>query len=102
MNDMMQKVSMGPGFEAFLNPVILDLGDELDSYTEGCLSVPDLPLDVLRPTWVEFEYDDADGVHVNSRTLENPGGIFSIPARVWQHEYDHLNGILITERATAL
>jgi peptide deformylase len=93
---------VGEGFEAFLNPVILDFGEEYDRLSEGCLSVPDLPRTVYRPSWVDIEYDDVNGTHVDSRHLENPGGPFVIPARVWQHEYDHLNGILITDRASEL
>lgn len=93
---------VGEGFEAFLNPVILGFSEERDRLSEGCLSVPDLPRTVYRPSWIDIEYDDADGAHVDSRHLENGGGPFDIPARIWQHEYDHLNGILITDRASEL
>lgn len=90
---------VGDGFEAFLNPVLLSYSDELGSMSEGCLSVPDLPLNVFRPEWVEVEYDQDDGTHMDLRRLEN-SGIFAIPSTLWQHEFDHLNGILITDRAS--
>lgn len=90
---------VGDGFEAFLNPVLLSYSDELGSMSEGCLSVPDLPLNVFRPEWVEVEYDQDDGTHMDLRRLEN-SGMFTIHATLWQHEFDHLNGILITDRAS--
>lgn len=89
---------VGDGFEAFLNPVILDFSDELDRFTEGCFSIPDRMLSVYRPTWVEVEYDDADGAHVDSRVFDNAAQPFVAPARVWLHENDHLNGLLASDR----
>ena len=81
---------------AFPNPVLTAFADEVDSYVEGCLSVPSTPTQVLRPTWVELSYEAQDGVLVPFERIENGTGIH---ARVWLHEFDHLNGILLLARA---
>jgi peptide deformylase len=94
----------GPdGFEAFHNPVILAYAETTDDSVEGCLSIPGERVAVTRPTWVEYEYDEDDGSHVELRRLENPeANPWSYPARVFFHEFDHLNGILMTDRARTL
>ena len=73
-----------------INPKIVDSWDEI-TYEEGCLSVPDLRADISRPEVIKITFRDGS---FNERTLE-VGGFF---ARVIQHEYDHLNGILFPER----
>lgn len=60
-------------------------------YEEGCLSFPEIKGDVARPERIIVSYDDLDGVR---HTLECDG----LLARCVQHEVDHLNGILFTER----
>lgn len=60
--------------------------------TEGCLSIPGRRVDVSRPTDVKVSYTDLDG----ARKVRDLGGM---PARVLQHELDHLDGVLITDRA---
>ncbi|MCD6120132.1 peptide deformylase [bacterium] len=79
---------------SFINPVILDR-DGFDISEEGCLSFPELYGMVERATWIKLKYEDTD---FNEHIEEFKG--FS--ARVLQHEIDHLDGILINDRADEL
>lgn len=89
----------GPA-RAFVNPAPLAWSEVLSDMKEGCLSVPDQDLNVQRPTWIEYAYGHPDGTFVDLERLENTS-LFRIPARIWLHEFDHLNGILMTDRATS-
>ncbi|HEX8911363.1 MAG TPA: peptide deformylase [Humisphaera sp.] len=75
----------------YVNPVLSEAeGDEADE--EGCLSLPDIRVEVTRPTTrVLMRAQDLDG-----KPFEEVGEGFI--TRVWQHELDHLNGVLITDR----
>lgn len=80
---------------ACFNPEILEISSAREEDTEGCLSLgrgKDLYL-VSRPTSIRVRYRDSRGKEV-TRSL---GGL---AARVFQHEYDHLDGILICDRGT--
>jgi peptide deformylase len=74
----------------FINPKITSFSDELSPYEEGCLSIPGVFADVMRPDAVEVEAFDEQG---KAFRLEADG----ILARVIQHEYDHLIGRLFYE-----
>lgn len=76
----------------FANPEILETSGE-SHFEEGCLSVPSITEDVVRPEWIRLRYQDIDG---NEQSLESDG----LLARVLQHEIDHLNGILFVDRIT--
>ncbi len=81
---------IGSGAKVVINPVI----DETDgewTYEEGCLSVPGLYWPIVRPRRVHLEGLDLDGnpVSVDAEDLE---------ARVFQHEIDHLDGVLLVQR----
>ncbi|AXO81546.1 peptide deformylase [Olleya aquimaris] len=79
----------------FINPVILEeTGDEW-VFNEGCLSIPDVREDVFRKPNIKIEYYDED---FNKQTMELDG----LAARVFQHEYDHIEGILFTDHLSAL
>ena len=79
----------------FINPkVIKEEGNEW-VFSEGCLSIPDVREDVFRKASVTFEYDDEDFVR-HTETLTG------LAARVFQHEYDHLEGILFTDKLSSL
>jgi peptide deformylase len=78
---------------ALVNPVIVDRSSELDDDDEGCLSMQGVLVPVERPVRVRIEARDADG---NPVVLELEG----LPARVAQHELDHLDGVLILDRTT--
>jgi len=80
--------------QVFINPVIKDpLGAW--KYEEGCLSVPGIWEIVERPEAVNIEYTDIDGNRHNDR-------VDGLLARVVQHEYDHLDGILFVSRLPKL
>jgi peptide deformylase len=78
---------------ALVNPVIVELSDELDEDDEGCLSMQGVVVPVERAVSIRVDARDADG---NPVTLELEG----LPARVAQHELDHLDGVLILDRTT--
>ncbi|MCX8080638.1 MAG: peptide deformylase [Bacteroidia bacterium] len=75
----------------FINPVILEEKGESWKFNEGCLSIPKIREDVLRPSEVKIQYLDED-------FLPHTEVFKGIIARVIQHEYDHLEGILFTDR----
>ncbi|MBN1768015.1 MAG: peptide deformylase, partial [Prolixibacteraceae bacterium] len=65
--------------------------DKIDDYEEGCLSIPGIFENVKRPSTIEVRYRDIN-FDVKEETLEG------IEARIFQHEYDHLEGILFIDR----
>ena len=77
-----------------VNPVITPLGDETDSDAEGCLSLGSVRVPVERARQVKLEAQDVAGAPV---ALELEGH----PARVVQHEVDHLDGKLMLDRTDA-
>ena len=77
-----------------LNPEI-HLTEGEGMFEEGCLSVPEFTVEVVRPEQVQIEGVDLDG---NPIKIETDG----ILARVLQHEIDHLNGVTLLEHASAL
>ena len=79
----------------FINPIILEeTGDEW-AFNEGCLSIPDVREDVFRQPNIKIQYQDQD---FNTHTEELSG----LAARVFQHEYDHIEGVLFTDKLSAL
>ena len=79
----------------FINPVILDPADELSTYQEGCLSVPEIYADVDRPATCRVRYQDLDG-NTHEEALEG------LMATCLQHEMDHLEGILFIDHLSRL
>jgi len=75
---------------AFINPKILSRSDKKIIMEEGCLSIPDVREEVRRPDAVSIVYHDTD---LKEQTMDVDG----LMARVIQHEYDHLQGILFTD-----
>lgn len=75
---------------AMINPRIVALGSELAPYEEGCLSLPDVRVEIERPTTLTVEFIDREG---KSRTLAADG----LLATAIQHEVDHLDGRLIID-----
>ena len=73
------------------NPEIKDYSPEMNTMEEGCLSLPDVYAKVVRPAHVAISYFDEEG--------KEEGQLASgMTARVFQHELDHLDGILFTDR----
>ena len=79
----------------FINPKILDeTGDEW-AFNEGCLSIPDIREDVFRNDTVTIEY-------FNENFEKHTETLTGIAARVVQHEYDHIEGVLFTDKLSSL
>ena len=76
-----------------INPEITAASAGLDTYEEGCLSIPGVDLDVVRPTAIEVSCRDEMG---RPRKMKADG----LMARCIQHEMDHLNGVLFVDRVT--
>lgn len=74
-----------------INPEILEFGNEKDREEEGCLSLPGMRGEVERPTSLKVKFTDKDG---KTKTLFLEG----LPARIVQHEVDHLNGVLFIDK----
>jgi len=74
-----------------VNPEIVDRSDETVSDWEGCLSYPELRGEVPRSKWIRVRYRDRNGTLCEDQ-------IEGFEARVVQHEYDHLEGILFVQR----
>lgn len=85
------------GFErAYINPHIIEYDDtETQSMEEGCLSLPGIHEPVRRPTRIRVRYMDED-------FTAHEEWVDGYLARVMQHEFDHLEGTLFTDRLTAL
>jgi peptide deformylase len=81
---------IGDGARTIVNPVISETDGEWE-FVEGCLSVPGLSWDIVRPKQVHLTGYDLDGNEVSVEADE-------YEARVFQHELDHLDGILLIER----
>ena len=79
----------------FINAEILEEAGDDCSYSEGCLSIPDISGDVDRPEEVTLRYLDED-------FTEHTETFRGMNARVIQHEYDHIDGILFTELLSPL
>lgn len=75
----------------YVNPVISDPAGGLEASEEGCLSLPDIHGDVIRPPEVTITATDLDGESFSQRGA-------GLLARCWQHELDHLDGVLIIDR----
>lgn len=75
---------------ALINPVVVESDGEW-VYSEGCLSIPDLYVDILRPNEVLVRGLDIDGNEIEIEASELMG-------RMFQHEIDHLNGVLMFDR----
>ena len=80
----------GRSVQALVNPVITESGGSITA-EEGCLSLPGIFADVTRAQWVKLEAQDLEGhpVALTARGLR---------ARVFQHEIDHLDGVLFIDR----
>ncbi len=81
--------------QTFINPEILEQEGDEWNFEEGCLSIPDVREDVFRKPGILIAYQDREG---NEREERFSG----VAARVIQHEYDHIEGVLFTDRISAL
>jgi len=80
--------------QAYVNPEILE-SEGLENLEEGCLSIPGIRSEVERSPTIKVKYQDLEGKIIEEQ-LEG------LLARVFQHEHDHLNGILFVDRIPQL
>jgi peptide deformylase len=81
--------------KVFINPKIIAEEGEEWAFNEGCLSIPEVREDVFRKPKITIEYMDED-FNILRETYEG------LAARVIQHEYDHIEGILFTDKLSSL
>lgn len=79
----------------FINPEIISFSDEQEEDWEGCASIDDTLALVSRPIHITYNARDLFGNYIT-------GELSHFPARVFQHELDHLQGILMTNRAQTI
>tara|TARA_Y100001978_G_scaffold169165_1_gene157935 strand:+ start:26 stop:577 length:552 start_codon:yes stop_codon:yes gene_type:complete len=81
--------------KVFINPEILSEDGEEWVFNEGCLSIPGVREDVLRKSNIIIKYQNENFVTITEK-------FDGVNARVIQHEYDHINGILFTDKVSTL
>jgi len=79
----------------FINPVIIDRDSEDIIYREGCLSLPDIFEEVVRPEKILVRFQD-----IQLKTHEEE--LVGIKSRIFQHEFDHLDGVLFIDKISLL
>ncbi len=84
----------GKGFKIIVNPQILEHSSEKEIGEEGCLSLPGVFADVERYKWIRVKYQTENG-DWKEEILED------YSARIFQHEYDHLDGVLFIDHLSA-
>ena len=80
---------------ACFNPKIIYESKEESLEEEGCLSYPGLWLKVKRPIWIEVEYENENGEQIQNKFQ-------GLEARIFQHEYDHMEGTDFTKKVSRL
>ena len=79
----------------FINARIVEEDGDEWAFNEGCLSIPNINEDVYRPETIHVEYLDED---FNKKQESLTG----LAARIFQHEYDHIEGVLFTDKLSSL
>jgi peptide deformylase len=79
----------------FINPGIIEESGKEWSFNEGCLSIPDIREDVMRKPMIRIQYYD-ENFTFHDEAFEG------VAARIIQHEYDHLEGILFVDKINTL
>jgi len=78
---------------AVFNPIIISYSKIEESFNEGCLSYPGIMLAITRPTKITATYQDETGKFIEQE-------FNGLTARIFQHEYDHMNGTDFTKRVS--
>ncbi len=81
------------GDRVYVNPRLVDASSETSARDEGCLSLPEVTAEITRPVGITIEATGLDG-----KPIRETSDTFA--ARVWQHEFDHLEGVLLLDRMT--
>jgi len=79
----------------YINPELSMAGGGNAARDEGCLSLPGVTVEVVRPTQITIRATGLDG-----QAFEESGD--DLLARIWQHEYDHLDGVLIIDKMSPM
>ncbi|PHS05607.1 MAG: peptide deformylase [Kordia sp.] len=79
----------------FINPTIIEESGDEWAFNEGCLSIPDVREDVFRQEQIVIEY-------VDENWKKQKETLTGLAARVVQHEYDHIEGVLFTDKLSTL
>jgi peptide deformylase len=82
--------------KAFINPVIHERFGEMTHHEEGCLSIPGITGDVLRKSSIRMSYYDENWLFHENEIFTD------FPARIIQHEYDHIEGVLFIDLVSPL
>ena len=90
-----EREQLGNFKKVFINPVIIEEVGEPWAFNEGCLSIPKIREDVLRKPKIHIQYYDENFNFFDETYV-------GIAARVVQHEYDHIEGKLFTDRISPL
>ncbi|MDD2513575.1 MAG: peptide deformylase, partial [Proteiniphilum sp.] len=90
-----ENVQFKPVEKVYLNPRVLHSDSELSTFNEGCLSIPGIFRELERPERIHVTYQN-----LAFETIEEE--LSGLEARIFQHEYDHLDGILFVDRLSAL
>ncbi len=77
--------------QAFVNPEIVETSGDIEPFDEGCLSLPGITGEVRRPSKVTMKALNLDGNEIEIKAS-------GLLARCWQHEIDHLDGVLILDK----
>lgn len=90
-----EEKALGEFKRVFINPIILEEDGKKWAFNEGCLSIPGIREDVMRKPDIEIEYYNEKFELITEK-------LSGIAARIVQHEYDHIEGILFTDYLTPL
>lgn len=88
-------VDYGEGPVTMFNPEIVEMTKEQDTIEEGCLSLPDITVPVLRSMKIKIRF-------TNEENKQSELNADNLSARVFQHEIDHLKGILIIDHISSV
>lgn len=95
-NELSEDYPECAGFrQAFINPEIIEESEETSTYSEGCLSLPGISENVIRPRTITIRYQDEDFV-------EHEETYTDFKARIFLHEYDHLEAHVFTDRISPI
>ena len=89
--DKDERIKLSTFKKVFINPELIPITEKLNTFNEGCLSIPDVREDVVRENEILIKYYDEN---FNKHELELDG----LRARVVQHEFDHIEGVLFTDK----
>jgi len=81
--------------QVYINPELSGAGGGNAARDEGCLSLPNITVEVLRPTQITIRATGLDGQAFEVSADD-------LLARIWQHEYDHLDGVLIIDKMSPM